>query len=139
MTPEEAVRTLADSHGRDPAEWRWGAAHVARFEHPLLRFVPGLNRLMRLEVPTGGDGETIARGGFRDGGAGSFAHVHGAGLRLVADLGDPDGLLAMIATGQSGHPLSDHWGGLLHRWRSGDVLRLGRAAEREAGRIRLTP
>ena len=136
---EEAVRTLADQHGADPAAWRWGAVHVARFEHPLLRFVPGLNALMRLEVPTGGDGETIARGGFRGAGDRPFAHGHGAGLRLVADLGDPDGLLAMIATGQSGHPLSDHWGDLLQRWRDGDVLRLGREPEREAGRIQLTP
>jgi penicillin amidase len=94
---------------------------------------------MRLEVPTGGDGETIARGGFRGAGDRPFAHGHGAGLRLVAELGDPDGLLAMIATGQSGHPLSDHWGDLLQRWRDGDVLRLGREPEREAGRIRLTP
>jgi penicillin amidase len=47
--------------------------------------------------------------------------------------------LAMIATGQSGHPLSDQWGSLLQRWRDGGVLRLGRDAEREAGRIRLTP
>jgi penicillin amidase len=136
---DHAVATLADQHGRDPAAWRWGAAHVARFEHPLLRFVPGINRLLRLEVETGGDGETIARGGYRDGGSLPFAHVHGAGLRAVMDLGDPDGVLAMIATGQSGHPLSDHWGSLLERWRDGDVLRLGRRPEREAGSIRLTP
>jgi penicillin amidase len=135
----EAVRTLSDAHGREPAEWRWGAVHVARFEHPLLRFVPGLNRLMRLEVATGGDGETLGRGGFRDSGAMPFAHVHGAGLRAVFDLADPDGVLVMIATGQSGHPLSNHWGSLLQRWRDGDVLRLGRVADREAGRIRLTP
>lgn len=136
---DDAVRTLSDAHGREPAEWRWGAVHVARFEHPLLRFVPGLNTLMRLEVATGGDGETISRGGFRGTGDRPFAHGHGAGLRLVADLGDPDGPLAMIATGQSGHPLSDHWGDLLQRWRDGDVLRLGRAPEREVGHIRLTP
>ncbi|MCZ8146540.1 MAG: penicillin acylase family protein, partial [Roseomonas sp.] len=136
---EDAVRGLSDTHGADPTAWRWGTAHVARFEHPLLRFIPGIGALLRLEVATGGDGETIARGGFRDGGAAPFAHMHGAGLRLVADLGDPDGVLAMIATGQSGHPLSDHWGSLLQRWRDGGVLRLGRDAEREAGRILLTP
>lgn len=136
---DEAVGTLAARHGNDPADWRWGAAHVARFEHPLLRFVPGISWLMRLEAETGGDGETIARGGFRETGDRPFAHVHGAGLRAVLDLADPDGVLVMIATGQSGHPLSDHWGSLLQRWRGGDVLRLGRVPAREAGRIRLTP
>jgi penicillin amidase len=136
---DEAVRDLSSRFGADPAAWRWGAVHVARFEHPLLRFVPGLGALTRLEAATGGDGETIARGGFRDAGDRPFAHAHGAGLRAVFDLGDPDGVLVMIATGQSGHPLSDRWGGLLQRWRDGDVLRLGRVPDRETGRIRLTP
>jgi penicillin amidase len=136
---DAAVRELAATQGSDPAGWRWGAVHVARFEHPLLRFVPVLGAMTRLEVPTGGDGETISRGGFRGGATMPFAHGHGAGLRAVFDLADPDGVLVMIATGQSGHPFSDGWGGMLQRWRDGDVLRLGRVADREAGRIRLVP
>ncbi|WP_237214286.1 penicillin acylase family protein [Falsiroseomonas oryziterrae] len=136
---DEAVRDLGSRHGSDPAAWRWGAAHVARFEHPLLRFVPGIGALTRLEASTGGDGETIARGGFRGGAERPFAHAHGAGLRAVFDLADPDGVLVMIATGQSGHPLSDRWGSLLQRWRDGDVLRLGRVPDRETGRIQLNP
>lgn len=135
---DEAVRRLSERHGRDPAAWRWGAEHVARFEHPLLRFLPGLGWLTRLEVPTGGDGETLSRGGFRDG-MGGFAHLHGAGLRAAFDLADPDGVLAMIATGQSGHPLSDRWGDLVEPWRRGETLRLGRQPDRETGRITLTP
>ncbi|HEV7267195.1 MAG TPA: penicillin acylase family protein [Falsiroseomonas sp.] len=136
---DQAVAGLVERHGSDPAAWRWGTAHVARFEHPLLRFVPVLGNLTRLEAGTGGDGETIARGGFRDSGDLPFAHVHGPGLRAVFDLADPDGVLTITATGQSGHPLSDNWDSLLQRWRDGDVLRLGRQAGREAGRIVLTP
>lgn len=136
---DQAVRSLGEAQGRDPAAWRWGSVHVARFEHPLLRFVPVLGRLTRLEAETSGDGETVSRGGFRGTGPTPFAHVHGAGLRVVFDLADPEGVLAMIATGQSGNPLSDHWGDLLERWRDGDVLRLGRVADREAGLIRLSP
>jgi penicillin G amidase len=74
------------------------------------------------------------------GGAGaSWRHVHGAGLRLVADLADPDRTLAIIATGQSGHPLSAHWGDLLPAWRDGRTVALGRAPEGESGRFRLLP
>jgi penicillin amidase len=136
---DDAVQALEVRHGSDPERWRWGEEHVARFEHPVLRFVPLLGGAVRLEAATGGDGETLSRGGFRDTGDNPFQHVHGAGLRAVFDLADPDGVLVMIATGQSGHPLSDQWGSLLQRWTAGDVLRLGRTPQREAGRIRLTP
>ena len=45
----------------------------------------------------------------------------------------------MIATGQSGHPLSRHWGDLVEPWRRGATLRLGRVAEEATGRILLFP
>ena len=75
---------------------------------------PALGSLTRLEAATGGDEWTVRRGGLRGGeGPEPWSHVHGAGLRLVADLADPEATLAVIATGQSGHPLSAHWGDLL--------------------------
>lgn len=136
----EAVAELQPGQGPDPAAWRWGRVHLARFEHPLLRALPGLGRLTRLEAATGGDDWTIARGGMRGGeGPEGFAHVHGAGLRLVADLADPDATLAIIATGQSGHPLSAHWGDLLAPWRDGGMVRLGRAAAGPIIRLRPAP
>jgi penicillin amidase len=128
----EGISALSERFGADPARWRWGFAHRARFAHPLLR---GLPWLLGAELATPGDGQTVNRGGM----APDFSHIHGAGLRLVADLGSPDGLLAIIATGQSGHPLSRHWLDLTATWASGGMLRLGAAAEREAGRITLSP
>ncbi|NKE47274.1 penicillin acylase family protein [Roseomonas frigidaquae] len=136
---ERAVADLEAQYGGDLAEWRWGAAHVARFEHPLLRFVPLLGRMTRLEAGTGGDNETLSRGGMRGSGENPFAHQHGAGLRMVSDLSDDEGALAIIATGQSGNPLSDNFASLMERWQSGDVVRLGRRPENETGSIRLTP
>jgi penicillin amidase len=136
---EEAVAELAATQGPDPAAWRWGAVHVARFEHPLLRALPGLGWLTGLTTPTGGDEWTVSRGGIRGGGADPFAHVHGAGLRLVADLADPDATLAVIATGQSGNPASGHWGDLLDDWREGRMIALRRAPEALRGRITLNP
>ncbi|MHB0707007.1 penicillin acylase family protein [Roseomonas mucosa] len=125
---------LAARFGPDPAAWRWGEAHRALFEHPLLRYVPLLSRLTRISVPTPGDDQTVNRGGYRA----DFAHVHGAGLRLVADLASPDGLLAVIATGQSGNPLSRHWSDLNAAWAAGHPLRLGREAPVE-GKLHLSP
>jgi penicillin amidase len=133
-----AVAELAPEYGDDPVTWRWGAAHVAQFEHPLLRFVPVLGPMTRLKASTGGDNETLSRGGMRGTGEDPFAHLHGAGLRIVFDMADPEGTRAIIATGQSGHPLSDNFESLLERWQSGSVLRLTRQLDSEAGSIDLT-
>jgi penicillin amidase len=134
---EAAVADVTPTQGADPAAWRWGAAHPARFEHALLRFVPGLGALTRIATPSAGDGETVNRAGLRAEPGGIFANVHGAGFRGVFDLADPGGAFAIIATGQSGHPMSPHWADQLARWRDGALLRVG--AEAPRGRISLVP
>lgn len=135
----ESVAELGSQFGPDPAQWRWGQAHQARFEHPLLRFIPGVNRLIGLSVPVGGDGETVQRQGLRGGGAEPYQALHGAGLRFVADLGAPETSFAIIGTGQSGHPMSRHWGDLLEAWRIGGMRQLGREAAQVSATIRLAP
>lgn len=131
----EAVTALTAEYGADPQEWRWGAAHIARFDHAILRFIPYVRDWLGLSAAPGGDGETVARAAFR---GSSFAAVHGAGFRSVMDLAAPDRAFAVIATGQSGHPFSRHWGDMLPLWRDGALLPL--AAPRDVtGRIRLNP
>lgn len=136
---DAAVEQLSALYGPDMNRWRWGEAHQARLEHPLLRFIPGLSWATRLAVPTAGDGQTVLRATPRGGAEQPFTNVHGAGLRLVADMASPDGLLAIIGTGQSGHPLSAHWGDLLPLWADGRMLRLSREAARSLGRVELRP
>lgn len=131
----EGVAALAARFGPDPSRWRWGDAHRARFAHPLARALPALAGWLGSELPTPGDGQTVNRGGMNA----EFAHIHGPGLRLVADLSSSDGLWAIIATGQSGHPLSRHWQDLTGRWATGGLIGLGTTAGREAGRIVLSP
>ncbi|MFT8244417.1 penicillin acylase family protein [Roseomonas sp. BN140053] len=131
---ERSAQELADRFGADPSAWRWGAVHVARFEHPLLRFIPVLSDWTGITVATPGDGGTVNRGGYRD----DFAHVHGAGLRMVADLSSPDGIWVAIATGQSGNPLSRHWSDLNARWAAGRPVLLRREVP-VASRLELLP
>ncbi|WP_043364453.1 penicillin acylase family protein [Belnapia sp. F-4-1] len=136
----ESVAELRTSQGENPARWRWGAVHQAVFEHPLFRAIPGLGRLVRLDAATGGDEWTVSRGGLRGGGGTeAWQHVHGAGLRLVADLANPDSTLVITATGQSGHPLSPKWSDLLPDWRDGRMIRLEKTASGTPLRIRLLP
>ncbi|MBM3477907.1 MAG: penicillin acylase family protein [Alphaproteobacteria bacterium] len=122
----EAIEGVAARHGGDPAAWRWGAAHAARFENPFWSAIPVLRHLFALSVPTAGDNHTLDRGTARHGPGAGFDHVHGAGLRMVLDFADLDASLFMIAPGQSGHALSRHRADLARAWADGEALTIPR-------------
>lgn len=126
-----AMQWIELRHGRDMAKWRWGSEHVAPFENPVLARIPVIGAWLAVDVPTSGDFFTVNRGasfGGRDAER-PFAHNHGAGYRAVYDLADLDASLFMVAPGQSGHPLSQHWADLAPIWATGRHLRLARARD----------
>ena len=133
---EAAVGALAEAYGDDPASWRWGDAHRARFAHPLLDRVPLLGGLTDIEVETDGDTFTVNRGTASPGPGMSFPHVHGATLRVVFDLADLDKSLFVLPTGQSGNPLSPHFADMVGLWRDGGFLTMVGEIE---GDLRLVP
>lgn len=115
--------------GGDHSALAWGDRHRATFGHDLLSRLPGLAAVASLSTPTGGGDHTLSRGSWRlDSQAAdstrAFRHIHGAGLRLVIDLADPDRSGFSLATGQSGHLLSPHYRDLLPLWRDGRLLTL---------------
>lgn len=127
---EEAVTTLGQRYGADMAQWRWGDAHAAQFSHPVLSRVPVLGWLSTLSIPTDGGDFTVNRGTFTPGD--EFTHSHGAGLRAVYDLASLDDSRLVIATGQSGNPLSRHYGDQLRAWRNGNTFPIGPTAPASA-------
>lgn len=119
----QAVADLSATWGADMTGWAWGKAHPARFENPVLGRVPWLDRLANLEVSSDGDDFTVARGAYRiDDGLTRFPQHHGAGLRVVFDLADLANSRFVIATGQSGHPLSRHYASMLEAWRDNRLI-----------------
>lgn len=123
---DETMVWLSDrpeTSGDDPAGWRWGSFHRARFSHPLFGLIPGLEALTTVEIETDGGDHTVNRGGYRSArGRAPFRHSHGAGLRAVFDLADLDRSRFIIAVGQSGHPASAHYDDLNRLWRDGSTL-----------------
>ncbi len=121
-----ALSELEERFGTDMEHWRWGAAHVARFPHPVLRHIPVIGGWLEFAVEADGGFYTVNRGGPRLGGPpdGRYENRHGPGFRAVYDLADLDNSRFMIATGQSGNPLSAHYGSLAARWRDGAYLKL---------------
>jgi penicillin G amidase len=133
-----ALADLARRYGEDPAAWRWGAAHRARFAHPLFGRIWPFDWLTRRDLPTDGDNYTLNRGVPDIDAAGVvFPDLHGAGYRGVYDLADPARSRFVIAGGQSGNPLSPHYADLLERWRDGSPITI--VGDASGGRLRLLP
>jgi penicillin amidase len=118
-----ALDELAGLYGDDPAAWRWGAAHRAPFEDPLLARIPAIGPRLALDVPTDGSDDTLNRASWRASApAGRFPDVHGPSMRMILDLADLDRSRFIVAGGQSGNLLSPHHHDMVERWRDGQFL-----------------
>ncbi len=118
---DRAIAILATAYGPDAGAWRWGDAHRARFPHLLLSRLPAIGPLFDLNVAAAGDYYTLDRAApaVDDATGAVFDDVHGASLRVVVDLADPDRSLFQVAVGQSGNPVSPHYADFAPLWRDG--------------------
>lgn len=119
---DDALLALQETYGDAVESLRWGDAHQAAHDHPVLGEVPFLNWIVNIRQSTSGGDHTLMRGNTRGSGPDPFASVHSAGYRGVYDLADPDSSVFIIATGQSGHPLSRHYDDLGEKWRRGEYI-----------------
>ncbi len=140
---DEALLRLTEKYGDNLESWRWGDAHQALHDHPVLGDLPVLRYFVNIRQSTSGGDDTLMRGVTRGTGDEPFQNVHSAGYRGVYDFADPDSSVFITATGQSGHPLSRHYDDLGELWRRGEYIPmsldpdLARAAA--AGVMVLTP
>jgi penicillin G amidase len=116
---EEATRTLESRYGPDPTQWRWGWLRPLTLEHPLAVRRP-LDRIFNLgPIPMGGDSNTpmqASSGPMEPFGNPGFL----ANTRCVIDLANPAASRFSLAGGQSGNPLSRHYGDLFQLWQRGE-------------------
>ena len=119
---DEALLELTETHGPNLESWRWGDAHQATHDHPVLGDVPFIKYFVNIRQSTSGGDDTLMRGVTRGEGPEPYQNVHSAGYRGVYDFADPDSSVFIIATGQSGHPLSRHYDDLGELWRRGEYI-----------------
>jgi penicillin G amidase len=119
---DEALIWLTERYGPNPESWRWGTAHEATHDHPVLGGAPVLRYFVNIRQSTSGGDNTLLRGRTKGTGPDPFLNVHGAGYRGVYDFADPDSSVFITATGQSGHPLSRHYDDLGVLWRRGEYI-----------------
>ena len=119
---DDALLWVEERWGRQIEALRWGSAHQASHDHPILGEVPILSYFVNIRQSTSGGDNTLMRGRTKGTGPNPFLNVHGAGYRGVYDFGDPDSSVFVISTGQSGHPLSRHYDDLSQLWRRGEYI-----------------
>lgn len=119
---DEAIIQLTEAYGPNIESWRWGDAHEATHDHPVLGQIPVLSWFVNIRQSTSGGDNTLMRGRTKGSGPNPFLNVHAAAYRGVYDFADPDSSVFVISTGQSGHPLSRYYDDIGVLWRRGEYL-----------------
>lgn len=122
MSLDEALIELKAKYGPNIDSWRWGDIHQSEQDHMALGEVPFLNWVTDIRQSVSGGDFTIARTATSSRGKDPFGAIAGAGYRAVYDFADPDSSVFIIATGESGHPLSAHYDDLSDLWRRGEYI-----------------
>ncbi len=125
----ETVRDLRGRFGPETSEWRWEQVHTIHFQPPVFREAARdsnasalLKRLVTHVLsegpfPAAGHSRTVNNGQYdwND----PYLMVLGASIRRIVDLADPERSRSVLPTGQSGQPMSDHFGDQTGLWLSG--------------------
>ena len=119
---DDALLWIAENQGTALESLRWGDAHQATQDHPVLGKVAVLNWFVNIRQSTSGGDNTLQRGRTSGVDPTPFQNVHAAGYRGVYDFADPDSSVFVTATGQSGHPLSRYYDDLSELWRRGEYI-----------------
>ncbi|MGR3540929.1 MAG: penicillin acylase family protein [Hasllibacter sp.] len=120
---DDALLWIAETRGGELESVRWGDAHEATHDHPVLGEIPVIRWLVNIRQSTSGGDTTLMRGRTLGGmGDDAFRNVHAATYRGVYDFADPDASIFVTSTGQSGHPLSRHYEDLGQLWRRGEYV-----------------
>ena len=119
---DDALADLEKTYGSEITALRWGEAHQATHDHPVLGNIPVLKWFVNIRQSTSGGDNTLQRGKTIGTGPNPYLNVNAGAYRGVYDFADPDSSVYIISTGQSGHPLSRHYDDLGELWRRGEYV-----------------
>jgi penicillin amidase len=119
-TAAAVVALLREKQGPDPTKWTWGNAHRVTFSSPLRRTGFGRDLLGAAPEPMSGSGATLLRSGNNF--MGDFSVQWFASARLVADLGDPDKIEAVVSGGVVDRQFHPHQKDQLPTWSQGRLV-----------------
>jgi penicillin amidase len=122
------VARLRAERGTSARRWRWGDVRPLRLLHPVGARKP-LDRIFNLgPIPWGGDTNTVAQAEVPP--LDPFANPGFiASLRFNVEAGDWDHARFILPGGQSGNPLSPHYGDQFPLWRTGGHITMPHSPE----------
>lgn len=114
----EAALDLKAEMGDSPDKWTWGKIHTIEHVSPIRREGIGKGLLGSGRIPVSGSSETLLRNyyDFNE----PFHVTVSDSLRMVADLSDPEKVLAVLPGGVSGRLFHPHTKDQLKAFFSGD-------------------
>ncbi|WND02478.1 penicillin acylase family protein [Temperatibacter marinus] len=121
---DDAMDGLIKAHGEDWNSWRWGDAHILTQTHRPFGEVKAIAEYFQLTSEQAGSTFTInvAGNSWREKSLNKSSF--GASYRGIFDLANMDDSLFITTTGQSGNPLSKHFGDMLPLWSAGNYIKI---------------
>jgi len=117
LAGHDALSELTSQYGPDPSAWRWGDAHTITFKHPLIPGKWAADWLGGGTHPVSGSGETLNRAAYTYGKP--YETTFFSSMRFVADLSDPDKVVAHIPGGATERLFNPHMKNQLPAWLDG--------------------
>ena len=108
----KANEVLAERHGEDRGQWRYGDAHAVTWRHNLGRDPERAARFNVGDFPKGGDGFTPNNAT----GLINKPADHGVSYRQIFDLSALSGAKIVLPPGNSGRPDSPHYSDHMEKW-----------------------
>ncbi|MEX2456644.1 MAG: penicillin acylase family protein, partial [Balneolaceae bacterium] len=125
----ETIDQLTETYGDEPFQWRWESLHTLTLKPPMLGEAadqPEASATLKMIVenllskgpyPAVGNGMTINKGQYSW--QEPFEMNLGPAIRRIVDFSQPHRSYSVLSTGQSGNPLSAHFGDQTDFWLEG--------------------
>lgn len=107
LAAEKTYTRLGELYGNDVAAWKWGEAHHLEFYSPIMREGPLKGILGGGSHSMAGSPETLYRANYSP--LDPFNVNFSAALRMVADMGDDEKIMAVMSNGVAGRQFHPHF------------------------------
>lgn len=117
----EAYDALVELQGDNRDDWRWGAIHTATFvSNPLGASGIGLieNTVNIADIETSGGTAIVNATSWNVSDENGMVVSSLPSMRMILDFSDFGNNQTIHTTGQSGHPMSEHYADMVNQWRN---------------------